>query len=312
MPEEDRDDIIKKINTSGKKDENNDNEPSDNESENEDGSNVNSSHAGSSDDFNPIGGTSGGGDAGSAMGGMNENMTNLFVNPKKNNMFQPNSNDVLNEVGDSKNYMYWQNLKTIAHAATELSNMDKTKVDGTIENGHAWVNDLISKASESLEEVYHFFTDNPQTNLKSDEKDTILDKNKLKNKLKEAFMSESVKDEETLSLNKDTKPNRKNKPFLPMLNVKKESKSINEKLEYKFYHKTLYDVIEEINRYLQERGLEGHGDFFPDISTGGISYGQTARTSKELMKDGKLLKARLQVQIYRMDNGNYELNMYIS
>ena len=35
MPEEDRDDIIKKINTSGKKDENNDNEPSDNESENE-------------------------------------------------------------------------------------------------------------------------------------------------------------------------------------------------------------------------------------------------------------------------------------
>lgn len=60
----------------------------------------------------------------------------------------------------SKNYMFWQNLKTIHHACSELLKMDQSKVDSIIENGHAWAVDHISTSADDIEEVYHFLESN--------------------------------------------------------------------------------------------------------------------------------------------------------
>jgi hypothetical protein len=62
--------------------------------------------------------------------------------------------------GGSENYMFWQNLKTIHHASAELLNMDKSKIDSMVANGHAWAVDHISTSSDDIEEVYHFFEAN--------------------------------------------------------------------------------------------------------------------------------------------------------
>ena len=54
------------------------------------------------------------------------------------------------------NYMFFQNLKTIQHAVSELLEMDATKVDQLLSNGHAWAVDHVSSSADDIEEVYHF------------------------------------------------------------------------------------------------------------------------------------------------------------
>jgi hypothetical protein len=56
------------------------------------------------------------------------------------------------------NYMFFQNLKTIQHAVTELLNMDPAHVDKLLSNGHAWAVDHITTSADDVEEVYHFIT----------------------------------------------------------------------------------------------------------------------------------------------------------
>jgi len=54
------------------------------------------------------------------------------------------------------NYMFFQNLKTIHHAVSELLEMDVTKVDQLLGDGHAWAVDHIATSADDVEEVYHF------------------------------------------------------------------------------------------------------------------------------------------------------------
>ena len=54
------------------------------------------------------------------------------------------------------NYMFFQNLKTIHHAVSELLEMDVTKVDQLLSDGHAWAVDHVSTSADDIEEVYHF------------------------------------------------------------------------------------------------------------------------------------------------------------
>jgi hypothetical protein len=54
--------------------------------------------------------------------------------------------------------MFFQNLKTIQHAVSELLNMDPTQVDKLLSNGHAWAVDHITTSADDVEEVYHFIT----------------------------------------------------------------------------------------------------------------------------------------------------------
>ena len=61
---------------------------------------------------------------------------------------------------DNTNYMFFQNLKTIHHAIGELLNMDPSKIDSLLSNGHAWAVDHIATSADDVEEVYHFLTTN--------------------------------------------------------------------------------------------------------------------------------------------------------
>ncbi len=62
--------------------------------------------------------------------------------------------------GESNNYMFWQNLKTIHHASGELLEMGQEEVDNMVANGHAWAVDHISTSADDIEEVYHFMEAN--------------------------------------------------------------------------------------------------------------------------------------------------------
>jgi hypothetical protein len=59
---------------------------------------------------------------------------------------------------ENTNYMFFQNLKTIHHAIGELLNMDASKIDSMLNNGHAWAVDHIATSADDVEEVYHFLT----------------------------------------------------------------------------------------------------------------------------------------------------------
>jgi len=61
---------------------------------------------------------------------------------------------------ESLNYMFWQNLKTIHHASGELLEMNQQQIDEMCANGHAWAVDHISSSADDIEEVYHFFEGN--------------------------------------------------------------------------------------------------------------------------------------------------------
>ena len=156
---------------------------------------------------------------------MFEHMDNLFVNPKKNNMFQEGSNDILDEsggcldgyervagtekgakgsckkinekseglwanihakkergeapakpgdedypdkkqwnkltkegeeMGETNNYMFWQNLKSINDDAAEILGMDMHEVDALLSNGHNWAVEHVVTSKDDVEEVYHF------------------------------------------------------------------------------------------------------------------------------------------------------------
>jgi hypothetical protein len=75
---------------------------------------------------------------------------------------------------------------------------------------------------------------------------------------------------------------------------------------YEIYHNTLSSCLDEIERYVESKGY-ALGDYFPEVNH--VSYGTTARTSVEMLKNGNISNS-LAVQIYRMDSGKYELNCY--
>jgi hypothetical protein len=99
-------------------------------------------------------------------GGGDENLgENFFLeNPKKISIFAPegteeakyNKKMLENMHEESNNYMFWQNLKTIHHAAGELLGMDQEKIDQLLSDGHGWALDHIATSADDIEEVYHF------------------------------------------------------------------------------------------------------------------------------------------------------------
>ena len=197
MDEEDKNDIIKKVNTAGN---------DDSEGSNMDDTNDNPDNADDSND-----GLGSGDSSNDEFGGNQDEEgleeyqiyenENIFLDkPKKNNMFQEGSNDILDETkpcwkgykqvgmkekggkevpncvpvnenhemgGESLNYMFWQNLKTIHHASGELLEMNQQQIDEMCANGHAWAVDHISSSADDVEEVYHFF----EANIEGDSMD---------------------------------------------------------------------------------------------------------------------------------------------
>jgi hypothetical protein len=114
------------------------------------------------------------------------------------------------------------------------------------------------------------------------------------------------------SPNQPVKPSRKDKPFLPEVapGIKTDPKAMNEgKFDFETYHKTLASALEEIERYAMVRGFDSI-EFGPfDVEH--VAYGDTKVMHIDLNKNGMPVRKKLQVQIYRMDGGTYELNMYV-
>ena len=80
--------------------------------------------------------------------------------------------------------------------------------------------------------------------------------------------------------------------------------------KFKIYHETLSEALDEAERYIEANGYHFTEDrYFPDVTSGGIRYGETKSISREL---GGKRKNTLLAQIYRMDSGRYELNMYFA
>jgi hypothetical protein len=89
--------------------------------------------------------------------------------------------------------------------------------------------------------------------------------------------------------------------------------------KHRVYFSSFAEVMDAINDIANENGYNVV-DIFPDLSYGGVGYGQTKRAKVELEWNGKEKvgkskkreKNTMNVQIYRMDSGNYELNSYFS
>lgn len=177
----------------------------------------------------------------------------MFMNPKKNNMFQPNSNDVLND----------------------------------------------KKLQESNK----------------------MRKFVIKTKLQETFNQEEMNAEPMITPSQPVvkpsiepiKPSRKNKPFiLPTTLPAVDPKAVNEakNFDYETYHKTLSATLDEARNFVIKRGYDAVEFTMNDVQH--VSYGHTERFHKELSQNGKPQRKTLNLQIYRMDSGTYELNMYIA
>jgi hypothetical protein len=162
-----------------------------------------------------------------------------------------------------------------------------------------------------------------ENDLNNTKKSSIFDKNYLVKKLNETFNQETMSEPMIQpqvnpvvkpapdKVQPNIAPSRKNKPFLPMPGIIADPKAIKEgKFDYETYHKTLSSALDNVKNYVIRRGFDPIEFDINDVQH--VAYGHTERFNKELTKNGKPLKNSMNVQIYRMDSGTYELNMYIA
>ena len=58
--------------------------------------------------------------------------------------------------GETNNYMFFGNLKTIKRLVDEMLEMDEAEVDAILSNGHNWALDHIATSKDDVEEVFNF------------------------------------------------------------------------------------------------------------------------------------------------------------
>jgi len=57
---------------------------------------------------------------------------------------------------DTKNYMFFQNLKEIKENIDTLLSMDETMIDNILSDNHGWALEHIATAKDDIEEVTSF------------------------------------------------------------------------------------------------------------------------------------------------------------
>jgi len=81
------------------------------------------------------------------------------------------------------------------------------------------------------------------------------------------------------------------------------------------YFKTFTAAVQYAESYTKKKGYEIDEDDWAQqitLGRGKPGVGKTFKASIELIKNGKPSKKNLQMQVYGMDSGNYELTFYIS
>jgi len=90
---------------------------------------------------------------------------------------------------------------------------------------------------------------------------------------------------------------------------------IEGKNDYKIFHKSFTSAVDEVLAFIKKNGYDVNGDdVFSQISTGigRPKKGKTNKFTLPLYKNEKLSRKAAHFQVYGMDSGNYELNLYIS
>ena len=85
--------------------------------------------------------------------------------------------------------------------------------------------------------------------------------------------------------------------------------------EAQLYHNSFSAAVQHAMKQVQKKGYEvDEEDWQRKVASGPSkpSAGKTNRYTVDLMKNGKPVKQKLQMQVYGMDSGKYELNMYVS
>ena len=91
----------------------------------------------------------------------------------------------------------------------------------------------------------------------------------------------------------------------------KEAKGSNSQL----YHNSFSTAVQHAMKQAQKKGYEvDEEDWQRKVASGPSkpSAGKTNRYAVNLMKNGKPVKQKLHMQVYGMDSGKYELNMYVA
>ncbi len=92
-------------------------------------------------------------------------------------------------------------------------------------------------------------------------------------------------------------------------------KMLIKEAQFQIYHKSYTDAINTALEYAEKRGYEyDKTDTFNIIGLGPKkpSDGKTNRLTIPLIKNGKPQRKNLQIQVYGMGEGRYELNAYIA
>jgi hypothetical protein len=69
-------------------------------------------------------------------------------------------NDLYEGKEDTKNYMFFKNLKTIEDLVKKLLSMNEKELDKEISDGHDWVADHISTSKDHIQAVYNWAKNN--------------------------------------------------------------------------------------------------------------------------------------------------------
>ncbi len=160
-------------------------------------------------------------------------------------------------------------------------------------------------------------------NLIVSKKNSIFGKDLLKSKLHETFnsddMSETIEPivEPIVKPSTTPAPSRRSRPFTidPDSVPQTDPKAMNENLnKLEVYHNTFSSAVQTAGEYAKSKGYELNDDeWFNTIATGPKKpqEGETNRYTLTLYKDGKEQRKALHIQVYGMKN-KYELNTYIA
>ncbi len=77
-------------------------------------------------------------------------------NIKNFNSFNKNEEIKEGHCGETQNYMFFGNLKTIKRLVDKMLEMDEAEVDAMLTNGHNWALDHIATSKDDVDEVFNF------------------------------------------------------------------------------------------------------------------------------------------------------------
>lgn len=86
-------------------------------------------------------------------------------------------NKLLNEGGDveSNRYMFFSNLEQMKRQCEILLDMDKSVIEGILDNGHDWAQDHIAEAKNNMDQVFDFLMNETEGSDDEEMDDKMID-----------------------------------------------------------------------------------------------------------------------------------------